>query len=248
MSSLITFITAGDPNPDVTLKFMLALEKYSDVIELGIPFSDPMADGRTIQKANVRALKAGTKISMVFDIVRAFRDYSDKVIVLMTYYNPVYVRGNEAFVKLAKDAGVDGLIVVDLPIEEAEEYLNACRKHKMDTIFLAAPNTPDERLRLIDEASSAFVYLVSLYGTTGARDEISTSAFNLLNRAKNVCKKPVCVGFGVSKKQHVEKLIKHGADGVVVGSALVQLIEKYGKDAAKKLEEKTRELKEGCRA
>lgn len=247
-AALVTFITAGDPNPDATLKFMLALDKYSDIIELGIPFSDPMADGRTIQKANFRALNAGMKVSKVFDIVRAFREHSDKPVVLMTYYNPVYVRGVENFVKMAKDAGVDGLIVVDLPVEEAGEYLNACKKHGVGTVFLAAPNTSDERLKVIDEASSAFVYLISLYGTTGARDEIPQLAFDLLSRAKKVCKNPVCVGFGVSKKQHVEKLVKHGADGVVVGSAIVDIIEKFGdsEDTVKKLEEKTKELKEGC--
>lgn len=242
--ALITFITAGDPNIKATLDFMLALDKYADVIELGIPFSDPMADGRTIQKANVRALKAGTKVKDVFEIVKEFREHSDTPVVLMTYYNPVYRMGVDRFVKEAKDAGANGLIVVDLPVEEASEYLNICERYKIGTIFLAAPNTSDERLRLIDEASSAFVYLISLYGTTGARERVSELAFKLIKRAKRICRKPLAVGFGVSKAEHVSELLKAGADGVVVGSALVEIIEKYGEEASEKLKKKVKELKE----
>lgn len=241
--ALITFITAGDPNINATLNFMLALDGYADVIELGIPFSDPMADGRTIQKANIRALKAGTKVKDVFKVVKRFKEHSDTPVVLMTYYNPVYRRGVERFVREAKDAGVNGLIVVDLPTEEATEYLNICRKYGIGTIFLAAPNTSEERLKMIDEASSAFVYLISLYGTTGARDKVSELAFNLIKRAKKVCKKPLAVGFGVSKAEHVAELIKAGADGVVVGSALVEIIEKHGEDASEELKKKVKELK-----
>ena len=222
---------------------MLTLDKYADVIELGIPFSDPMADGRTIQKANVRALKAGTKVKDVFEVVKEFRKHSDTPVVLMTYYNPVYRRGVDRFVREAKDAGADGLIVVDLPVEEAAEYLNVCEKYGIGTVFLAAPNTSEERLRIIDEASSAFVYLVSLYGTTGARDKVSEFAFNLIKRAKKICRKPLAVGFGVSKAEHVAELTKAGADGVVVGSALVEIIEKHGEEASEELKKKVEELK-----
>lgn len=241
--ALITFITAGDPNIKATLDFMLALDKYADVIELGIPFSDPMADGRTIQRANVRALKAGTKVKDVFEVVKEFREYSDTPVVLMTYYNPVYRRGVDKFVREAKDAGANGLIIVDLPVEEASDYLNICEKYEIGTVFLAAPNTPEERLRIIDEASSAFVYLISLYGTTGARERVSELAFKLIKRAKKVCRKPLAVGFGVSRAEHVAELIKAGADGVVVGSALVEIIEKYGEDASEELRKKVKELK-----
>ncbi len=243
--ALITFITAGDPNIRATLDFLFVLDKYSEVIELGIPFSDPMADGKAIQKANVRALKAGTKVADVFKVVREFREHSDTPIVLMTYYNPVYRRGVEKFVREAKESGVNAMIVIDLPIEEAEEYLSVCEKYDMGTVFLAAPNTPDDRLKAIDEASSAFVYLISLYGTTGARDKLSQLAFDLLRRAKRICSKPLAVGFGVSKAEHVRELIKAGADGVVVGSAIVSVIEKYGKEAIHPLEEKLKELRNG---
>jgi tryptophan synthase alpha chain len=240
--SLITFITAGDPDKNATLEFLFALERYSDVIELGIPFSDPMADGRAIQKANYRALKAGTKIKDVFEIVKSFREYSEKPILLMTYYNPVYVRGVERFVEDARRSGVDGMIVVDLPLEEANDYLQACREYEMHTVFLAAPNTSEDRLRAIDEVSS-FIYLVSTYGVTGAREKVSTIAFDALRGAKEVCRKPVAVGFGISKPEHVRQLIDARADGVVVGSAIVEIIEKYGEDATDKIEEKVREFK-----
>ncbi|RLI75736.1 tryptophan synthase subunit alpha [Archaeoglobales archaeon] len=242
--ALITFITAGYPNIKATLEFMLSLDKHADVIELGMPFSDPMADGKVIQKANYRALKAGTKIKDVFNVVKEFREYSNTPVILMGYYNLVYKRGVERFIKEANTSGVDGMIIVDLPLEEAEEYLRVCEKYDMGTVFLAAPNTPEERLRMIDEASSAFVYLISLYGTTGARNKISELAFNLLNKAKKVCRKPLAVGFGVSKPKHVKDLIEVGVDGVVVGSAIVEIIEKYGENAAKELEKKVRELKD----
>jgi len=245
--ALITFITAGDPNPDATLKFLHALEENSDIIELGIPFSDPMADGRTIQKANYRALKEDMKVKKVFDIVKNFRHSSDKPLILMTYYNPVYVKGEANFVRMAKESGVNGLIIVDLPVEEADNYLKACRNYEMGTVFLSAPNTPENRLRTIDEMSSAFVYLVSLYGTTGARKDIPQMAFDFIERAKKTCKKPVCVGFGISKREHVKRIIDNGADGVVVGSALVKIIEEYGNSekSVEKLKEKTAELREG---
>ncbi|RUM34453.1 MAG: tryptophan synthase subunit alpha [Archaeoglobus sp.] len=242
---LVTFLTAGDPNPKLTLEYMLILEKYSDIIELGVPFSDPMADGPTIQKANVRSLKAGTKIRDVFNIVKEFREHSKKPVILMTYYNPVYARGIENFVREASECGITGMIVVDLPLEESEEYLKACEKAGMDTVFLAAPNTPDDRLRMIDEASSAFVYLVSLFGTTGARDNIPDTAFKLIGKAKKVCRKPVCVGFGVSKKEHVKSLVDAGADGVVVGSAIVKLIEEFGNDAHQRIDSFVSELRKG---
>ena len=243
--ALITFITAGDPNIKATLEFLLTLDKYSDVIELGVPFSDPMADGKAIQKANVRALKAGTKVKDVLNVVREFRVYSDTPIVLMTYYNPVYRKGVEKFVSEAKKSGVDAMIVVDLPLEEAGHYLEVCERYDMGTVFLAAPNTPDDRLRAIDEASTAFVYLISLYGTTGAREKLSQLAFQLLDRAKRVCTKPLAVGFGVSKAEHIRELVKAGADGVVVGSAIVNIIGEYGEDAIDPLEEKLKEFRSG---
>ncbi len=243
--TLITFLTAGDPNTNATLDFMLCLSDYADVIELGIPFSDPMADGETIQKANVRALKSGTRIGDVFKIVREFREHSEKPVVLMTYFNPIYRMGIGKFVRIAKESGVSGMIVVDLPLEEAYEYIRLCNELNMGTIFLAAPNTSDERLKAIDEASSSFVYLISLYGTTGMRNRIAETAFNLIKRAKDICNKPVAVGFGVSSAHHIKTLLEVGADGVVVGSALVKIVEEFGEDAASELRKKIKELRKG---
>ncbi|MFP3908733.1 MAG: tryptophan synthase subunit alpha [Halobacteriota archaeon] len=247
--ALVTFITAGDPHPKATVKFLHALEKNADILELGIPFSDPMADGPTIQKANYRALSNGMRLSKVFEIVEEFKDKSDTPIVLMTYYNPVYVNGEENFVKMAKKSGVDGLIIVDLPTEESGNYIQVCRENNMDTIFLAAPNTPHNRLIEVNEASSGFVYLVSLYGTTGERKDIPQVSIEFLKRARRLCTQPLCVGFGISRKEQVEKLVKNGADGVVVGSSLVNIIEKYGNssETVDKLITKTAELKEGLK-
>jgi tryptophan synthase alpha chain len=248
-NALVTFITAGDPNPKATVKYLHALEKNADILELGIPFNDPMADGPTIQKANFRALDNGMKTSKVFEIVKEFKDNSDTPIVLMTYYNPIYIKGEENFVKTARIAGVDGLIVVDLPTEESENYIQVCRKNKIDTIFLAAPNTPYHRLMEVNKASSGFIYLVSRYGTTGERNNIPQASIDFLKKTRSLCTKPLCVGFGISRKEHVEQLIKNGANGVVVGSSLVNIIEKYGdsNDTIIKLIEKTEELKKGLK-
>jgi tryptophan synthase alpha chain len=245
--ALITFITAGDPNPKSTLRYLYALEKNADILELGIPFSDPMADGPTIQKANYRALKNGMNLSRVFNIVKEFKDNSDTPIVLMTYYNPVYLKGDEFFVKTARKAGVDGLIVVDLPTEESNNYVKVCRENEIKTIFLAAPNTSNQRLLEINKASSGFIYLISRYGTTGVRKSIPQTSIDFLKKTKNICTKPICVGFGISSKKHIKQIINNGANGVVVGSSLVNIIEKYGdsKITVNKLLEKTKELKKG---
>ncbi len=242
-SSLITFITAGDPTTQDTLSFLKAMDEHADIIELGIPSTDPMADGPTIQKADHRALKGGFKIDEIFEIVREFRKDSNTPIILMTYYNVIYVKGMNRFITEARESGVDGMITVDLPIDEADEYLSVCSENRIKPIFLVAPNTEDERLKKIDEASG-FVYLVSTLGTTGARDDISKMTYEALDRVKSVCEKPVAVGFGVSKPDHVKALTEAGADGVVVGSSIVKLIEKYGDQAADKIERKVRKLKE----
>ncbi len=243
--SLITYVTAGDPDISTTLDILKVLAKYSDLIELGIPFSDPMADGRTIEKSHHRALKSGTKVEDVLRVVREFKREHENPIVLMSYYNPIYVKGVGRFVRIARSSGVDGMLIVDLPVEEANEYLDACYRNDMKTVFLASPNTTNERLRMIDEASSGFVYLVSLYGTTGVRDKLSNLVFDLIKRAKSICKKPLSVGFGVSKAEHVRKILKAGADGVVVGSAIVRVIEEEGRESCDRIDEICRELRKG---
>jgi len=243
---LVSFIVAGDPDKDRTIEYLHALDESSDIIELGIPFSDPVADGKTIQEGYVRALKNGFKVSDIFDIVRKFRERSDTPIVLMTYYNLVYVRGLERFLKEAKSAGADGLIVVDLPVEEGEEYIRYCKNFGLDTIFLVAPNTSRDRIVNIDNATTGFIYLISLYGTTGAKKTVSDEAFELLKKTKSICKNPLLVGFGISNQEQVASLIKAGADGVIVGSAFVDIIGrcKDDKDVVSGLKKKAKELKD----
>jgi tryptophan synthase, alpha subunit len=244
--ALVTFITAGDQNKDLTVEYLKALCDSADILELGIPFSDPVADGKTIQAADIRALKNDFRVADTFEIVERFKEESEKPLVLMTYYNSIYVRGMEKFLLEAKRAGADGLIIVDLPVEEGREYIERCRELNLQTIFLSAPNTSDERMKEIDHATSGFLYLISLYGTTGARDEISKEAFLLLKRAKRICKNPLCVGFGISNPKDAESLIRAGADGVVVGSAFVNIIgEKRGREETViKLKKKAEELKD----
>ncbi|AFK23181.1 tryptophan synthase subunit alpha [Pyrococcus sp. ST04] len=245
--SIIPYLTAGDPTVDSTLEFLLAVDEFAGAIELGIPFSDPMADGKTIQESHFRALKNGFRLEDAFYIIREFRKHSETPLVIMTYYNPVYRTGIRKFVEKAKDAGADGMLIVDLPVTHAGEFLDIAREEGIKTVFLAAPNTPDERLKEIDKATTGFVYLISLYGTTGARDRIPETAFKLLRRAKKICKNKVAVGFGVSKREHVESLFEAGADGVVVGSALIEVINKLEPSHSKQtifteLQMKMREL------
>ncbi|MCS3901877.1 tryptophan synthase subunit alpha [Methanococcus voltae] len=246
---LVSFLVSGDPNIEATLKYMKALDEYCGVIELGIPFSDPVADGSTIQEANVRSLSNGFKINQSFDLLKEFRKDSDTPVVLMTYYNLVYNRGIEDFVIDAKKAGANGLIIVDLPLDEAEEYQKICKKHEFGTIFLVAPNTPDERIIYSDESSTMFLYLISTFGITGTRDSFEKMTFDFIKRAKSLCSdnSKLYVGFGISNEKHAENLISQGADGIIVGSAFVNIIKEYGdsEDTIIKLKELAKELHGG---
>ncbi len=239
--SLVVFLTASYPSPSKTVEFMAsASEAGADVLELGIPFSDPVADGKTIQESYVRALK-DFRLSHIFEILRKFRGRSDTPVVVMSYFNPIFKMGMREFVESTYSSGGDAILVVDLPFDMADDFVEICRDVGIENVFLAAPNTSEERLRAIDELSS-FVYIVSTYGVTGERNEISPLAFRALERAKKVCSKPVAVGFGVSKPEHVKQLFDAGADGVVVGSAYVRLINELGENAAGAIRELTRKL------
>ena len=225
--ALIGYIMAGDPKPELTPKIADALIKGGvDILELGLPFSDPIADGPTIQAASVRALAAGTTPVKVLEIAKEIRQSHDVPIVIMTYYNPVFRMGLEKFFGLAKECMVDGVIVPDLPVEEAGDYKKAASKFGIDTIFLAAPSTSNERLSRIVECSSGFLYLVSHFGVTGAQATIEDSTIQLVKRVLPFTsgKIPLAVGFGVSKPEHVKRIIMAGADGVIVGSAFINLI------------------------
>ncbi len=228
--ALIGYIMAGDPKPELTPKIAEALIKGSvDILELGLPFSDPIADGPTIQAASVRALAADTTPIKVLEIAKEIRQSHDVPVVMMTYYNPVFRMGLEKFFGLAKKCMVDGVIVPDLPVEEGGDYKKAANKFGIDSIFLAAPSTSNERLSKIVKCSSGFLYLVSHFGVTGAQSTIEDSTIQLVKRVLpfTAGKIALAVGFGVSKPEHVQRIMAAGADGVIVGSAFINLIQKH---------------------
>jgi tryptophan synthase alpha chain len=238
---LICYVMAGDPSVEATGEIVKALENGgADIIELGFPFSDPVADGPTIQAAGQRALAAGMDIQRYFELIR---DLDVEVpLVCMTYYNPVFRYGVEKFVERAAEAGISGLIIPDIPVEETADLKNSCEKHGLNLIFLVAPTTTDERIRKILQRGSGFLYLVSRLGVTGTREDISSSTNELLSRVETGI--PKAVGFGISTGKQAEELRKAGADAVIVGSAFVRIIEE-GKDVNEKLEALARELKSG---
>jgi len=235
--ALIAFVTAGDPKPKLTPKIVETLAKHTDIIELGIPFSDPIADGPTIQRATDRALASGTTPETVREIIKNIRSINDVPLVVLTYYNIVFKRGVNEFVKSFAAAGMDGIIVPDLPVEEADELLKATKRHGVDLVLLVAPTTTPERLKRICRASSGFLYLVSLLGVTGAREKLSDSVGPLIADVRKVSRVPTAVGFGISKPEHVAKVIKCGADGAIVGSAFVNLIAEYQGNERRMLKE-----------
>ena len=223
---IVAYITAGDPSLDATHKFVLALaEAGADIVELGVPFSDPLADGPTIQRASERALHAGTTLHAVLDLVRRIRQTSQVPLVLFTYFNPVLQMGLEKFAVAAAQAGADGVLVTDLTPEESEDYRRILHAQHLDTIFLAAPTSTDERLQKISACSSGFLYLISRTGVTGAKDTLPDDLPGLLRRVRNFTQLPVAVGFGISLPGHVS-VLGGLADAAVVGSALVSEIEK----------------------
>jgi len=228
--ALVGYIMAGDTKPELTPKIADALIKGGvDILELGLPFSDPIADGPTIQAASVRALAAGTTPVKVLESAKEIRQRHDVPVVIMTYYNPVFRMGLERFFGLAEKCMVDGAIVPDLPVEEAGDYKKAASKFGVDTIFLAAPSTSNERLARIVWCSSGFLYLVSHFGVTGAKATIEDSTIQLVKHVLPFTsgRIPLAVGFGVSKPEHVQRIVEAGADGVIVGSAFVNLIQKH---------------------
>lgn len=243
---IVAYITAGDPTLDATLEFALALDEVgADVIELGVPFSDPLADGPTIQRASDRALKAGASLAGVLDLVRLIRKSSQVPLVLFSYFNPILQMGLEKFAAAAADAGTDGVLVTDLTPEESEDYRRILHAHHLDTIFLAAPTSSDERLQIIAKCSSGFLYLISRTGVTGAKDTLPDDLPSLLRRTRSFTQLPIVVGFGISLPGHVS-VLGGLADAAVVGSALVSEIEKATstKAASAALRERIRVLKE----
>jgi tryptophan synthase alpha chain len=227
---IVAYITSGDPSFLATLKFVVAMaEAGADVIELGVPFSDPLADGPTIQRASERALKNGATLSGVIDVIREIRKAKSPAnevpIVLFSYYNPVFQMGLVKFAAAASSAGADGVLITDLTPEESQDYRRVMSAHHLDTVFLGAPTSTDERLQKIAACSSGFLYLISRTGVTGAKDALADELPTLLRRARSVTQLPLAVGFGISLPGHVS-VLGGLADAAVVGSALVSEIEK----------------------
>lgn len=224
--AFIAFITVGDPNLATTAKLILELEKRGvDIIELGVPFSDPLADGPTIQASSQRALKNKITLKKVLKLAKDLRKRSNIPLALMTYYNPIFRYGQDKFVRDAVQSGLDGVIIPDLPPEEAKVLTGLAKKHKFDIIFFLSPTSSLNRIKLVARVSKGFIYYVSLTGTTGAREKLPKDLLENLKTIKRFTAKPVCVGFGISRPEQVAILAKV-ADGVIVGSAIVEVIEK----------------------
>ncbi|MFP4166293.1 MAG: tryptophan synthase subunit alpha [Opitutales bacterium] len=220
----VAYLCAGDPDFETSVRACRALiDSGVEILELGVPFSDPLADGLTNQLAAQRALEGGMTGERVMELVAAVREFSDVPIVFYTYYNLVFAQGSEEYARRAAAAGVDALLTLDLPPEEAEEHIAACRKHGIDTVFIVAPNTPDARLKTICPAATGFIYYVSREGVTGEQDSIADGIRARVDTIKAHTELPVVVGFGISRADHV-RTVAQAADGVVVGSALVQCI------------------------
>jgi len=245
--ALVAYITAGDPTPEHTPKLVAALERGgADLIELGVPFSDPIADGPVIQRGSDRALKAGTTVSTVLDIASRIRERSEIPLLLFTYMNPLLRRGFQTIAREAVARGIDGCLLTDLSVEEAESYIAPLREAGLDTVFLAAPTSTERRLRLVARYSTGFVYLVSRTGVTGERASVSDTVAPLVQAMRAVTDLPLAVGFGISNAEQV-RAVGSLADGVVVGSAFVRTIEQYGAspELENRLEALTRELASG---
>lgn len=245
--ALIGYLTMGDPDIETSEGLIRCLCENVDIIELGVPFTDPIADGPTIQAAIERSLSAGMNTDIAFDMVERLRKDMDIPFVFMTYYNIVLQYGEERFIKKCAEVGVDGILVSDLPIEEADTVLEQCKNHNVDLIFLIAPTTPEERIKHITKNAMGFIYLVALLGVTGARDQLQEETVEKTRWALKHIDLPLAVGFGISKKEHVKAVIDAGASGVVVGSAFVNIVAQKATDACSELKSLSGELKEGTR-
>jgi tryptophan synthase alpha chain len=232
--ALVVYVTCGDPDLATTREIVLsAIEAGADVIELGVPFSDPVADGPVIQRASERALKHGTSLAQVLTLAAEVRQHAQSTgLIIFTYLNPILRLGVKKFCAVARHAGVDGVLVTDLPVEEAGEYLAAMKENDLAPVFLAAPTSPDERLKSIAQASRGFVYAVSRMGVTGARQQVADDARKLVKRLRRFTKLPIAVGFGISNAEQFAA-VGAFADAVVVGSAIVHTVEQNrGREAA----------------
>jgi tryptophan synthase alpha chain len=224
----IPFLVAGDPDRQTSIALAKELIRAgADILEIGMPFSDPVADGPVIQKADERALKGGMNPDHLFDMVRELRRSSDIPIVLLTYYNVVFRRGIARFYREAHEAGIDGILIVDLPPEEADEAVSAAGDQGIDQVFIASGTTSPERLKKIASITAGFLYVVSTAGVTGARNELDPGVFDLVRNVRKQTNIPIAIGFGISRAEHIRPLADSGADAIIVGSAIVEIIERH---------------------
>lgn len=223
--ALIAYVTVGYPSIEATLKIVPLLAKSGcNIVELGVPFSDPLADGATIQKASFHALRNGVTLKLCIDIARQLRQKVEIPLVMMSYFNPIYKHGCEGFCTDSAAAGIDGLIIPDLPPEEGLELEIATAKNNLDLIYLLAPTSDESRIKLVANKSRGFIYLVSVTGTTGARESLPPELNTFIARVRKIAKQPLCVGFGISTPQQVRQIATI-ADGIIVGSRIIQLME-----------------------
>jgi tryptophan synthase alpha chain len=241
--AFVAFLSAGDPSVEKTIEYVLEMEKAgADLIEIGIPFSDPIADGPVIQAANLRAFAAGISLEKIFDMVTQIRKQTQIPIVFLTYLNPVFHYGYEAFMKRCAQCGVDGMIIPDLPIEEKKEVSEIAKQYDVDIISMIAP-TSMSRIRQIAQDASGFIYVVSSMGITGMRSEIETDLSSIIAAIREVTDVPTAIGFGINTPKQAKEMAAY-ADGAIVGSAIVKIIEEHGEDAAKPLYDYVKSMKE----
>ena len=225
-TALIPFFVIGDPDFDTSLAVIKAsIDAGADILELGIPFSDPIADGPTIQKAGIRAIKGGMNVAKALELVRKVKEHKDIPIGLLMYYNLVYQYGTEKFFEDFHEAGVNSVLIADLSIDDADEITGPAASAGLDTVFMATPVTTPERMKLVASKTTGFIYTVSVLGVTGSREKLSGTVEGLVGKIKELTSVPVCVGFGISTPEHAAAVAKAGADGVIIGSKIVGLIE-----------------------
>ena len=244
--AFIAFITAGDPDLSSTQEFILTMEKAgADLVEIGIPFSDPIAEGPVIQEADIRALRSGTTTDRIFDMVADLRKKTQMPLVFMGYLNPVFHYGYERFFARCEETGISGIIIPDLPYEEKGECLDTARSHGVEVISMIAP-TSEERIRAIASDAGGFLYVVSSLGVTGVRSEIRTDLASIMEAIRKAADLPAAVGFGINTPDQARKIAAL-SDGVIVGSAIVKIIARYGKEAGPHIEDYVRSMKEAIR-
>lgn len=244
--AFISFVTGGDPDLDTTKELLIAMERAgADLIEIGVPFSDPIAEGVVIQEANERALAAGCTTDRLFDMVKEARQTVTVPLVYLTYANPIYTYGAERFMERCVECGIDGLIIPDIPFEEKQEFDGICERYGIDMISLIAP-TSKERIAMIAKEARGFLYIVSSLGVTGVRSEIKTDIAEMVSLAKKASDIPCAVGFGISTPEQAAKMAGM-SDGAIVGSAIVKLVGKYGKNSVKEVYKYVKTMKEAVR-